>query len=249
MDQATAAQQDAEQSRTLLLPTALSSTGASMPAQSKSQKAASSTPLMTASTTTSRIRLIVRILSFLLTGAIVIVLAHALSIYFSSRDKTMYDARLQIDIRVWPNNMKTRPTLLLLGAASAATLLSGTLCVGSFSKVVRRLTPTSNILTMAVSAVALALWIAVAILYKADDLNPAEHWDMLSFTCGRRHDAALDAAIGNLGSLCLQMRYAWWVTIAVGLLELVALGTVVWAWWSGRWSRGDKGAYRMLDTK
>jgi hypothetical protein len=100
---------------------------------------------------------------------------------------------------------------------------------------------------MMVSTVALALWIAVAILYKVDDLNPSKHWDMLSFTCGRKHDAALDAAIGNLGSLCHQMRYAWWVTITVGLLELVALGSVVWAWWSRRRPRGERGAYQMLD--
>ena len=83
-----------------------------------------------------RTRLIVRILSFILSAALVVVLSHAVSVYYSSKDDDTFDASLQLTLPVWPREMKMRPTLLLLGAASAATLLSGIICVASFSKVV-----------------------------------------------------------------------------------------------------------------
>ena len=62
---------------------------------------------------------------------------------------------------------------------------------------------------------------------------------MLSFTCARRHDIALDKAIGNLGSLCLQMRYAWWGALAVGALEVLALIVIVWGWCVSRGGSGE----------
>jgi hypothetical protein len=86
--------------------------------------------------TVTRIRLTLRILSLLITLGIVIVLGHAVSIYYSTKDKVMMDESLHAELRVWPNNFKTKPTLLLLGVASAATFLSGLLCLASISKAV-----------------------------------------------------------------------------------------------------------------
>lgn len=83
-----------------------------------------------------RTRLIVRILSFILSAALVVVLSHAVSVYYSSKDADAFDISLQLTLPVWPRDMKMNPTLLLLGAASVATLLSGIICIASFSKVV-----------------------------------------------------------------------------------------------------------------
>jgi hypothetical protein len=99
-------------------------------------------------------------------------------------------------------------------------------------------------LTAVVSTVAIGLWIAVAVLYKKDDFNPEEKWDMLSFTCGHRHDADLDRAIGNLGSLCIQMRYSWWAALVVAVLEITAVVTLVW----GYFVLKQGGAYTKLNA-
>jgi hypothetical protein len=109
---------------------------------------------------------------------------------------------------------------------------------------VRRITNLGNIATLIVSLIGLALWIAAAVLYKIDDMNQDEHYDMLSYTCARRHDEVLDRAIGNLGTLCLQMRYAWWAAVVVGVLEIAAIITVAWGMWSSR--RAVKGSYTKL---
>ncbi|KIX02083.1 uncharacterized protein Z518_08022 [Rhinocladiella mackenziei CBS 650.93] len=176
----------------------------------------------------SRTRLVLRILSFLTSAAIVAVLAHAVSVYYSSKNMYMRDEKYDVELRVWPADLKMKPTLLLLGAASVATLMSAVLCAASISKTVRRITTVSTILTLITSVIAIGLWIAVAVLYKVDDLNENERYDMLSYTCARRHDATLDQAIGDLGSMCYQMRYAWWAALAVGLLEIVAVGVFLY---------------------
>ena len=88
-----------------------------------------------------RTRLTLRILTFVLSLALVVVLGHAVSVYYSSKDDTMFDNSLRMDVRIWPLHMKMKPTLFLLGSASVATLLSGIICVGSFSKAVSLLNP------------------------------------------------------------------------------------------------------------
>lgn len=82
-----------------------------------------------------------RILSFILSAALVVVLSHAVSVYYSSKDADTFDVSLQLTLPVWPREMKMRPTLLLLGAAGVATLLSGIICIASFSKVVSLSSP------------------------------------------------------------------------------------------------------------
>ncbi|KAH6670501.1 hypothetical protein B0J14DRAFT_596384 [Halenospora varia] len=182
----------------------------------------------------SRTRLAIRILSFILSGALLAVLGHALSVYYGSKDKVFMDLRLDSELRVWPRDMKMQPTLVLLAAAAVATFLSGILCLASFTKVVRKITSFGNIATTTVSVIGFALWVAAAIYYKVDDLNEKARYDMLSFTCARRQDGILDKAIGNLGGLCLQMRYAWIAALVIAVLELTAILTIFWGVWRSR---------------
>ncbi|KAL6699322.1 hypothetical protein J3F84DRAFT_392800 [Trichoderma pleuroticola] len=76
-----------------------------------------------------------------------------------------------------------------------------------------------NISTIIISTVTIILWLAAGLLYKVDDLNELEYYDMLPDVCTRTSDYTLTRT----------MRYAWWAVIVVGVLELTALGTVVWA--------------------
>jgi hypothetical protein len=96
--------------------------------------------------------------------------------------------------------------------------------------------------TLIVSSICLVLWIVLAILYKVDDLKPEEHWDLLSYTCARRH--ALNEGTANLHALCYQMRYAWWGALVIGLLEIGALATLVLGWYT---LRKSKGAYARVE--
>lgn len=108
---------------------------------------------------------------------------------------------------------------------------------------IRHITNVGNIFTLVVSSICIVLWIAVAIVYKVDDLKPEEHWDLLSFTCARRH--ALNEGTANLHTLCYQMRYAWWGALALGLLEIGAVATLVLGWYSLRGAR--KGKYARME--
>jgi len=98
------------------------------------------------------------------------------------------------------------------------------------------LTNVGNVFTLVVSSICLVLWIVLAILYKVDDLKPEEHWDLLSFTCARRH--ALNQGTANLHAICYQMRYAWWGALVVGLLEVAAVATLVLGWYTLRKAKG-----------
>ena len=82
----------------------------------------------------------------------------------------------------------------------------------------------------------------MAILYKVDDFNPAEHYDMLSYTCNWRN--GLNPGLGNVKNLCYQMRYAWWGALVVAILEIAALVTLMWGWRAVRSTR--KGAHNRV---
>lgn len=107
---------------------------------------------------------------------------------------------------------------------------------------VRHITNVGNMFTLVVSSICLVLWIVVAIVYKVDDLKPEEHWDLLSFTCSRRH--ALSEGPANLHSICIQMRYAWWGALVIGLLEIGAVATLVLGWYT---LRKTKGVYARVE--
>ncbi|KAF2815710.1 uncharacterized protein BDZ99DRAFT_565650 [Mytilinidion resinicola] len=192
-------------------------------------------------TAIARIRLALRILSLLLCSGILIVLGQVVAVYYKHKDYVVAHDQTP-DQRLWARGLDMRPTLVLLGASVAATAASAVLCVASFSKAVRRITKVGNVVTVLFAAFGIAVWVAAAVYFKVDDLDKTKHYDFLSYTCARRHDKALDNAVGNLGSLCGQMRAAWWGALAEGVLEIVSLATVVRAWWVGR--EGER--YRRL---
>lgn len=84
---------------------------------------------------TYRIRLSLRILSFLVSAAMVGVLGQSLYAY-KWTEKNPDTERHFIAIRLWAEQYTIRPMHLLLGAACVSTLLSGILCVASVSKAV-----------------------------------------------------------------------------------------------------------------
>ncbi|KAF2249993.1 hypothetical protein BU26DRAFT_294038 [Trematosphaeria pertusa] len=180
--------------------------------------------------TAARLRLCIRILSFALTATIVVVLAHAVSVYYSTRSKTTNENALHVELRMWPTDLVMKPTLLLLGAAATATLLSGVLCLASLVPAVRHINTLGNVSTTIVSTICIALWIAVLAYYRVVDVDASSKHDLLTFTCLHQKNTHIFQVTGNMHSLCLQMRYSWWGAVAVGVLEVGALVTVVWGW-------------------
>ena len=89
----------------------------------------------------SRTRFVLRILSLILLLALVTVLGHAVAYYYSTKGKKMFDEALRSDVLMWPEGLKMRPTLLLLGATSVAACLSLIICIASFSRAVSPYTP------------------------------------------------------------------------------------------------------------
>lgn len=55
----------------------------------------------------------------------------------------------------------------------------------------RHVTKVGNIATVIVSTIAIILWLTAGILYKVDDLNELEHYDMLSYIYTRTSDDTL----------------------------------------------------------
>lgn len=78
----------------------------------------------------SRTRLTLRILSLILSFALVVVLGHAIGVYNSTKHDQVNDEPL------WPSGLKMTPTILLLSAAAVATALSAIICIASFSAIV-----------------------------------------------------------------------------------------------------------------
>jgi hypothetical protein len=124
------------------------------------------------------IRLVLRILSLVSSVAILGVLLHVLIRYFKTRDLVDTERDTGIRLRVWPAGLKLWPTNLLLSAAAAATLLSFTLCMASFSKQIRRLTKRGHVFTLVVSAIGLVLWAAATIYFKLWDSKDMKGYDL-----------------------------------------------------------------------
>lgn len=83
-----------------------------------------------------RTRLIVRILSLLFTASIMIILGYTVTKYLKTQHISATDDHSGFEIRVWPSNLKSQPTLVLLGVSTAATFLNLVLCVANFSSIV-----------------------------------------------------------------------------------------------------------------
>ncbi|KAJ4855581.1 hypothetical protein T069G_08949 [Trichoderma breve] len=123
--------------------------------------------------------------------------------------------------------------MIVLGYAIAKYLKTQHMSVtddrSGFKMRVRHVTKVGNIATVIVSTIAIILWLTAGILYKVDDLNELEHYDMPSYVCTRTSDDTLTHTVGSFSAMCIQMRYAWWAVVVVGVLELTAPGIVIWA--------------------
>ncbi|KAL6791493.1 hypothetical protein GGI42DRAFT_364855 [Trichoderma sp. SZMC 28013] len=138
-----------------------------------------------------RMRLVIRVFSLLFTASIMIVLGYAVAKYLKTQHMSVTDDRSGFKMRVWPSGLKSQPTLVLLGVSATATFLNLVLCTASFSSTVRHVTKVGNIATVIVSTIAIILWLTAGILYKVDDLNELEHYDMLSYIYTRTSDDTL----------------------------------------------------------
>ncbi len=81
-------------------------------------------------------RLIIRILVFLTSGAIIFVLVRSLQEYESTKNVTQPFRNSSGSQPVWPSNLTLYPTWIYLGAALFAAILSLLLILGSFFKAV-----------------------------------------------------------------------------------------------------------------
>ncbi|KAF2787717.1 hypothetical protein K505DRAFT_257088 [Melanomma pulvis-pyrius CBS 109.77] len=182
----------------------------------------------------SRTRLYLRILSFLLSASMVAVLGHTVGTYLDTKDGVVVDDRTGVILRVWLRNMKARPTYVLLIVSSVATLLSIGLIISNFWKTMRQITNISNLATALVCMIGVALWLGVGAYYKSDDI-------LVSYTCGLSNATKVSKTV-NMRALCIEMRYAWWIILVLGTLELASAGTVSWAMWAAK----RKGTYSRI---
>ncbi|KAF2266932.1 hypothetical protein CC78DRAFT_566643 [Lojkania enalia] len=182
----------------------------------------------------SRIRLVLRFISLLVSASIVGVLGHAVGVYQSTKDEFVTVKAGNISMKVWLRNMKMKPTYVLLIVASIATLLSITIIIASFSKAVRRVTNIGNLATAIVSMICTILWLVAGAYYKSDDANDAMHFNLVSYVCRHQNNEALSMQIGNMHVLCGELRYAWWAVLLMGTVELASSATVGWGMLAAR---------------
>ncbi|KAH8723552.1 hypothetical protein GQ44DRAFT_656429 [Phaeosphaeriaceae sp. PMI808] len=128
---------------------------------------------------------------------------------------------------VWPENLRLRPTLLLLGAALIAGMLSFLLVVASFNKSMRRATKTGNVTTIVVSSICLLVWVAVTAYYGSWDTKETS-WDLLSWSCTHQ-DPKFDYQNIDFSQTCTKMRFTFWA--GVGLAGIEALNLIVFVVW------------------
>ncbi|KAF1968470.1 hypothetical protein BU23DRAFT_480106 [Bimuria novae-zelandiae CBS 107.79] len=174
-------------------------------------------------------RWILRVLSCLISVAIVAVLLDALSTYKKTKEvkKAFKNGDGGGIMNVWPELMKMHPTMLMLAVAATATGLSLVLSVASVSQKVRRMTKTGNIATIIISTVCLALWVATTAYYASWDTKET-HWDLMSWACKHAKAEARYNHV-NYGEVCTEMRFAFWAAVALAALEFVNLLLfVVW---------------------
>ncbi|KFY39422.1 hypothetical protein V495_05957 [Pseudogymnoascus sp. VKM F-4514 (FW-929)] len=177
-------------------------------------------------------RLCLRILSLVLSLGVVGLVASVMARHAQTKDIRVTNPHTGLEYRVWPLNTNYIPSNLLLGAASIASLLSLGLVVASFTKSVRRLTKVGAISTLCVSITATVLWIAATTYFKLWDSKKKTWFDLWSWTC--THKSSFKANGVDMAPLCLQMRVAWYIAVAVAAVEILAIGTCILALVKGK---------------
>ncbi|KAL1799309.1 hypothetical protein ACET3X_003346 [Alternaria dauci] len=176
-----------------------------------------------------RIRLILRIISFLLASSIVVILSYAAALYRATKDEDIEVEGQEYGVQmVWLTGLKMRPTFVLLGVSCAAMITSLLVLLATCSKVIYRVTDFSNIFTAVVSAIGVFLWLGAGVWYKSDDWNRDMNMDITSYVCRHHGYPALRQVLGNMGALCGALRYVWLAVIIASCIELLSIVTVGW---------------------
>ncbi|KFY32106.1 hypothetical protein V493_00502 [Pseudogymnoascus sp. VKM F-4281 (FW-2241)] len=177
-------------------------------------------------------RLCLRILSLVLSLGVVGLVASVMVRHAQTKDLIVVNPRTGLEYRVWPYNTNYAPSNLLLGAASVVSLGSLALVIASFTKSVRRLTKIGAVTTLCVSITATVLWIAATSYYKLWDSERRTYFDLWSWTCTHKRSFKADGV--DMAPLCLQMRVAWYIAVALAGVEVLAIGTCLLALLKGK---------------
>ncbi|OBT76707.1 hypothetical protein VF21_03922 [Pseudogymnoascus sp. 05NY08] len=177
-------------------------------------------------------RLCLRILSLVLSLGVVGLVVSVMVRHAQTKDLIAVNPRTGLKYRVWPLDTNFVPSNLLLGAAAIASIGSLGLVIASFTKSVRRLTKIGAITTLCVSITATVLWIAATTYYKLWDSKKRTYFDLWSWACTHQTSFKTDGV--DMAPLCLQMRVAWYIAVAVAAVEILAIGTCILALLKGR---------------
>ena len=85
----------------------------------------------------------------------------------------------------------------------------------------KKVTTLSNLVTALVSMIGVGLWLGMGAWYKSN--NPLQY-----YTCGLRNNKVVGRKV-NMGSLCIELKYAFYVMLVMGIVELLSSLTVSWA--------------------
>jgi hypothetical protein len=167
-------------------------------------------------------RLCLRILSLLLSIAVIAVLAHVMATYARTKGLQVTNAATGLNYPVWPVDTNLTPSNLLLSAACVCAAASAALVIASASKnvgspssslvqgmgaddeQVRRLTDIGNISTLAVSITATLLWIAATVYFKLWDTKRTAY-DLWSWVCMHEDRNTFGFQELDMGPLCQEM--------------------------------------------
>ncbi|KAF1926621.1 uncharacterized protein M421DRAFT_211971 [Didymella exigua CBS 183.55] len=184
----------------------------------------------------SWVRLILRVLSMSPCALILVSLIYAIRNYRRTKHvrATFQDGSGSFPVWSKKEGLKMYPTYILLGAAAVAGVLNIVLVLAALTKAVRRTTKVSNISTMVMSSICLALWIAVTSYYGTWDSSETS-WDLLSWTCANRDYGHKDV---DFGETCTEVRFAFWAGVGLAGLEAVNFAIFVIWWLKTRRTRG-----------
>ncbi|KAF2265881.1 hypothetical protein CC78DRAFT_542850 [Lojkania enalia] len=181
-------------------------------------------------------RLAIRYLTACTSVAIIGCLVDAIRNYKKTKNVTNPYKSGQGRFPVWPEYLTLRPTYVLLGVAIVASATSIILCLASLSAAVRRMTKAGNIMTMIVSSIGLALWVAVTVYYGTWDTKETNR-DLLSWTC-KHSTPEYDYNNIDFKETCLEMRFAFWAAVALAVMEAFNILLLLGWFIKSRSSRG-----------
>ncbi|KAF2001108.1 hypothetical protein P154DRAFT_562973 [Amniculicola lignicola CBS 123094] len=167
-----------------------------------------------------RTRIILRILSILVSSSILGVITHTYGNFLWV--KRFLVNQHQGEGMSWVGKFKVTPSIVLISFAAIATGLSLILLLASCAKSVRHATTTGNLTTAVVAGINFGMWTTVKMFYEINRRKDKQHLDLMSFVCNKASTRQ------STESVCTEYIYAWAAVLASAIIELLVLGTVVW---------------------